>query len=169
MTAITGAFRLILNSVAGNINSKLKTLALAAGLGLASPTMADIDDEGTRSVLPSASHIMIEVGERYQNLYWAAKLGQWQFAEYQVEELEKQIELLKAVRPKFAPSAEIFLDHAFEDYGTAFAEQSWTRFERAFDNMRGQCIACHGRNDHGFIVPPRQPVTAPSPILNLPR
>lgn len=148
---------------------KLKTLALAAGLPLAGPTMADSDDRSNRTALPSASHIMIEVGARYQNLYWAAKLGQWQFAEYQVEELQKQIELLKDVHPKFAPSAAIFLDHAFEGFGIAFEEESWTRFERAFDGMRGQCIACHGRNDHGFIVPPGKPATAPSPILNLPR
>jgi len=141
--------------------------ALAAGAAFSGPVLADDDDRRGRMAYPSASHIMIEVGERYQNLYWAARTDKWQFAEYQVEELIKQVELLKEARPAFAPSAEIFLDKAFDGYQTAFAERSWARFERAFDRMRGQCIACHGRNDHGFIVPPKKPVTAPSPILNL--
>lgn len=143
---------------------KIKTAALAVCLVFSSALLA----EGNGGSYPSASHIMIEVGERYQNLYWAAKLGQWQFAEYQLEELQKQIELLQKAQPKFAPTAETFLARGLEGYGEAFQARDWTKFERAFGNMRAQCLACHGRNDHGFIVPPAAPATATSPILNLP-
>lgn len=119
--------------------------------------------------LPSTAHVMIEVGERYQNLYWAGKLGQWEFAEYQMEEIAKLIELLQISSPKRAATAQVFLDHAMVEFDAAFKKKDWGTFLHAFRTMRAQCILCHNNNDHGFIVPPEHPITANSVILNLPR
>lgn len=119
--------------------------------------------------LPSTAHVMIEVGERYQNLYWAGKLGQWEFAEYQMEEIVKLIELLQISSPKRTATAQVFLEHATEEFEAAFKMKEWDTFLHAFRTMRAQCILCHNNNDHGFIVPPEHPVTANSVILNLPR
>jgi len=119
--------------------------------------------------LPSTAHVMIEVGERYQNLYWAGKLGQWAFAEYQMEEIVKLIELLQISSPKRAATSQVFLDHAMVEFEDAFKKRDWATFLHAFRTMRAQCIVCHNDNDHGFIIPPEHPVTANSVILNLPR
>lgn len=121
------------------------------------------------NTLPSTAHVMIEVGERYQNLYWAGKLGQWEFAEYQMEEISKLIELLQISAPKRAATSQVFLDHAMVEFEDAFKKKDWSTFLHAFRTMRGQCILCHNNNDHGFIVPPEHPITANSVILNLPR
>lgn len=119
--------------------------------------------------LPSTAQVMIEVGERYQNLYWAARLGQWEFAEYQAEELVSLIELLQISRPERAATAQVFLAHAMGEFDAAFEKKDWAAFQHAFRTLRAQCIVCHEHNDHGFIVPPEQPATAPSVILNLPQ
>lgn len=119
--------------------------------------------------LPSTAHVMSEVGERYQNLYWAGKLGQWAFAEYQMEEIIKLIELLQISSPKRAATSQVFLDHAVVEFDDAFKKRDWDTFLHAFRTMRAQCIVCHNDNDHGFIIPPEHPVTANSVILNLPQ
>jgi len=119
--------------------------------------------------LPSTAHVMIEVGERYQNLYWAGKLGQWEFAQYQMEEIVKLVELLQISAPKRAATAQVFLEQATGEFDAAFKKKDWGTFLHAFRTLRAQCILCHNNNDHGFIVPPEHPVTANSVILNLPR
>lgn len=125
--------------------------------------------ENLIKTVPSTAQIMIEVGERYQNIYWAGKLGQWRFAEYQIDELEELIEVLQVASPKREKTAQVFLDHGLERFKPAIAERDWERFQKAFHHMRAACILCHEDNDHGYIVPPEQPVTAPSVILNLPQ
>lgn len=154
---------------------------LAAALAFSGTILADQDSdwrsggssedkiEQILKTLPSTAQVMIEVGERYQNLYWAARLGQWEFAEYQAEELVSLIELLQISSPKRAATAQVFLDHAMGEFDAAFEKKDWATFQHAFRTLRAQCIVCHEHNDHGFIVPPEQPVTAPSVILNLPR
>lgn len=118
--------------------------------------------------LPSTAHVMNEVGARYQNLYWAGKLGQWEFAQYQAEEIVKLIELLQISSPKRAATAQVFLDKAMVEFDKAIASRDWDTFLHAFRTMRAQCLVCHQANDHGFIIPPEHPVTAPSVVLNLP-
>ena len=110
---------------------------------------------------------MAEMGERYQNLYWAAKLGKWQFAEYQVQEIEALVKQVALARPKRAASAEIFLDKVFPMLHQAVGSRKWAQFEPAFAHMNAQCMACHGREAHGFVVIPPVPATAHSPVLNL--
>ena len=43
-------------------------------------------------LVPGTAHWMIEMGDRDQNMYWAAKQGKWEFATYQSEEIEKLVE-----------------------------------------------------------------------------
>jgi hypothetical protein len=103
---------------------------------------------------------MIEVGERYQDLYWAARLGKWAFAEYQLEEIESLVELLQTTRPGRAATAQVFLDQGLSGFEAAFEKQDADAFDRAFANLHSQCMACHVANDHAFIELPEQPVTA---------
>lgn len=125
--------------------------------------------ERLNRITPSTSDIMFQVGHRYQDLYWAAKLGKWSFAEYQLEELEALLETLQVAVPKRAATTQVFLDQGLEGFEAAFRDQDWQAFQGAFRTLREQCMACHVANDHDFIVLPTEPVTAHSVILNLPR
>lgn len=116
--------------------------------------------------LPNAGNIMIEMGERYQNLYWAAKLGKWEFAAYQAEEIKELIEKLQITRPKRAASAREFLGVIFPMLPEAVKTRDWKKFEVAFEQMRHECMACHGKNEMGFVQLPI-PRRATSPVLNM--
>lgn len=118
-------------------------------------------------LVPGAAHWMIEMGERYQNLYWAARQEKWEFAAYQAEEIEKLIKTLMLARPARADSARIFLDNVFPATHEAIAARQWETFEPAFRRLNAECMACHVREDHAFVQIPPEPVTASSPVLNL--
>ena len=132
---------------------------------------ANLEEKVARlvEVMPSTANIMIEMGERYQDLYWAARLSKWSFAEYQLEEIESLVETLQITRPGRAATAQVFLDEGLGGFEAAFEAKDLNAFQRAFKNLHAQCMACHVANDHAFIELPEEPVTANSVILNLSR
>ena len=116
--------------------------------------------------LPNAANVMIEMGARYQNLYWAAKLGKWDFAGYQAEEIRELIEKLQITRPKRAATAGEFLQAVYPMLPEAVNTRDWKKFEAAFEKLRHECMACHGKNEMGFVQLPL-PRRASSPVLNM--
>jgi hypothetical protein len=116
--------------------------------------------------LPNAANIMIEVGERYQNLYWAAKQGKWEFAVYQTEEIKEQLEKLQIVSPKRAASAREFLRAVYPVLPEATKARDWKKFEAVFEKLRHECMVCHAKNEMGFVQLP-VPRRATSPVLNM--
>lgn len=44
--------------------------------------------------------------------------------------------------------------------------RDWKKFELAFEKMRHECMACHAKNDVGFVQLP-VPRRATSPVLNM--
>lgn len=117
-------------------------------------------------VIPSASDVMFQMGDRYKNLYWAAKQGKWAFAEYQVEEMQSLIKKLMITRPKRARTAGEFLEAGFSRFSGAFAQQDWPQFQKAFAHMRDECMICHAKNDHSFIALKKTPPKGSSPVLD---
>lgn len=117
------------------------------------------------SVMPSTANIMIEMGSRYQNLYWAAKKGQWQFAKYQAEEMKSLFKKLMITRPGRARTTKVFLKAVYPNIIVATESQDWDRFSKSFKHMQQQCIQCHKVNKHGFIIL-GIPGQTTSPILN---
>ncbi len=117
-------------------------------------------------VLPGASNLMLQMGERYRNLYWAAKQGKWQFAEYQLEEMDDLVNTLMITRPKRATTAAEFLDDGFKKFPAAITNKDWKQFKTAFEHLRQSCMTCHGKNDHAFITLPASPRKGNSPTLD---
>jgi hypothetical protein len=118
-------------------------------------------------LVPGTSHWMAEMGERYQNLYWAAKQEKWDFAHYQLEEMEALARIVSRARPNRAETASVFLDKAIEPVEHALSDKDWGKFEKAFSVLRAECMACHAKNDHSFVVLPEEPAWASSPVLNM--
>jgi hypothetical protein len=117
-------------------------------------------------VMPGASNLMIEMGFRYQNLYWAGKQGKWEFGEYQAEEMESLLKTLMITRPKRAKTADVFLKTGFKDVEAALKARDLRRFEAGFEKMRQACMTCHQQNEHAFVTLPL-PKRAYSPVLNM--
>lgn len=116
-------------------------------------------------IAPNTGQIMQQVGMRYRDLYWAAKQGRWEFAEYQAEELEEMINILQTASPKRAATAEAFLKRAYPQIQEAAAGRDWERFQPAFETLRQACMECHKQNDHAFIRLPAAPGSPASVAL----
>ena len=117
-------------------------------------------------VIPGASNIMLQMGQRYNNLYWAAKQEKWEFAQYQIEEMESLVKTLIITRPKRAATAKTFQATAFKLYPQAIEGKNKKKFFRAFEHMRNQCMICHSENDHAFIILSAKPSKGNSPVLD---
>lgn len=122
--------------------------------------------ENLIKVMPGASNLMLQMGERYRNLYWAGKQGKWEFAAYQIEEMQDLIETLIITRPKRGATAKEFLASAFTEFPKAIETRDSQRFTAAFEHMRAQCMVCHSKNEHSFIVLSPQPQKGNSPVLD---
>lgn len=116
-------------------------------------------------ITPNTGQLMQQAGVRYRDLYWAAKLGQWEFAEYQAEELGELIRILQTASPKRAATAEVFLNRAYPKIQEAAASRDWERFQPAFEALRQACMECHKQNDHAFIHLPAAPRSPASVAL----
>jgi len=119
------------------------------------------------AAVPGTSHWMFEMGERYKNLYWAARQGKWEFANYQLEEIEKLVQMVQLARPKRAETAQQFLDSGIPQMHKGVQAQEWQAFKASFTKLSEACMRCHAQNDHAFIVLPTDPKGASSPVLNL--
>ena len=127
---------------------------------------ADEKLEQLISVIPSTSVIMLQMGERYKNLYWAAKQGKWKFANYQMEEMEQLIDMLIITRPNREKTAMEFKNTVFSSMPEVVKSENWNTFKAGFENLRNACMACHAKNDHSFITLPI-PKSANSPVLGM--
>jgi len=119
------------------------------------------------AAVPGTSHWMFEIGERYKNLYWAAKQGKWEFANYQLEEIESLLQMVQLTRPERAATAQQFLDSGIPQMQSGLKTREWGSFKAGFHELSEACMRCHAQNDHAFIVLPAEPKGASSPVLNL--
>jgi hypothetical protein len=146
---------------------------LLTGLVLATSVIAQASDpepatagglEWLKKVQPETGHVMIEVSDRYKNLYFAAKQGNWGFAAYQTEEIEEAMERLALLKPELKERLEDFVETGLEPVEEAVETKDWARFADAFEHMRGRCVACHVDNGQPYIQVKR-PIQATSPVL----
>ena len=149
------------------VGLSVPVISLADKSGSCSPTQKEICHEVARlqKVVPSTSTLMLQMEDRYRNLYWAAKQMKWKFAEYQAEEIEEIIETLKITRPKRAATATEFINTMYPKLGNAIKTKDWDKFNTAFKQLGAACMVCHAKNNHAFIVLPAAPAKPSSLVL----
>jgi cytochrome c556 len=94
---------------------------------------------------------MVEVGYRYEALYWAGKDANWGFADYQAKKIRTAIENGLERRPKRAPSAKMF-DGPLAATEKAITASDAAAFASAFDTLTATCNACHQAERVPFIT-----------------
>jgi len=120
------------------------------------------------NITPGTHHWMPEIAYRYQSLYWAAQQGRWEFAEYQVNSMEKMIKRVAQARPKRAASVQIFNGIVFPALYSTVKTRNWGKFSQAVANTGAQCMACHAREGFSFITVPSIPPKPSSIVLGFP-
>lgn len=106
---------------------------------------------------------MVETGYRYQELYWAGKDENWEYAAYQAEKIRTAIENGLERRPKRAESAQNFLNIALPEINNAIAKKDTTQFRQSFEMLTANCMACHALEKVPFFTV-KTPVDRQSPI-----
>jgi len=86
---------------------------------------------------------MVEIGYRYQELYWAGVDSNWEYAGYQVKKIDLALENALERRPKRRASAGTLFVPALEQVEQAIALRKRTAFSEAFEKMSAACNSCH--------------------------
>lgn len=106
---------------------------------------------------------MVETGYRYQELYWAGKDRNWEYANYQLEKIRLAIENGLQRRPKRAQSAQHFLNVVLPEMEKAVERQDSAVFNSGFRMMTANCNACHAMEKVTYFTV-KTPISRQSPI-----
>lgn len=106
---------------------------------------------------------MMEVGYRYQELYWAIKDSNWAYADHQLHEMEEAFANALQRRPERTNSAQLFLNGAFKEMETFVQKEDNSNLDVIYANFTNACNTCHAMEQHGFVTV-KTPIQRQSPV-----
>jgi hypothetical protein len=125
-------------------------IAILALLGAtAVPFAAELND--VINVLPKFAIPMREVGDRFQNMYFAAKGGNWALAYYMSKYMNGAMNPAQITKPQEYPLWKSFYTETFDPVNKAIFAKDFPTFEKAYMGMIGKCNECHAAMGYGFI------------------
>ena len=130
------------------------------------PTMEQLPAEVAqlRALLPSNSHIMMDVQFHWTNLWWAGKKKNWQLAQYYFNESRGHIQWLIRKSPTIRNQAEgkdVDIAGIFDGIDTsslaavktAIDAKDSAQFASSYKTMLESCYACHKSVGRPYIRP----------------
>jgi hypothetical protein len=148
--------------------SALLSLALIVGIGAQTAPAPAVDPaiqtqiDAIKAVLPKFAIPMREVGDRFQNMFFAAKGGNWGLAAYMRKYMNNAMNAPALTKPAEYPMWKNFNDSTFAPVNDAIVAQDFKAFSAAYDRVINSCNGCHAAMGYGFIKVMKQ--TAPSDI-----
>ena len=125
-------------------------IAAALVLGLAAgPLAADLND--VISVLPKFAIPMREVGDRYQNMYFAAKGGNWGLAFYMSKYMNGAMNPARITKPDEYAMWKSFYEDSITPVNKAIMAKDFAAFDKAYMSAMKTCNECHAAMGYGFI------------------
>jgi hypothetical protein len=116
------------------------------------------------NIQPGLGTVMMEYSARWTNTYYAAKVGNWDLAAYQIKEAREIQEVGETTRPKRADALKAFEEAYLNPIDDAIKAKNFTKFEAAFKagTTKG-CNGCHNSQGFGFIEY-KLPAAPPVPL-----
>jgi len=113
-----------------------------------------------KGALPKFAIPMREVGDRFQNIYFAAQGGNWGLAFYMSKYMNGAMNPAKVTKPKEFEDWKSFYETTFEPVNKAIMAQDIKAFTKEYNAVIKSCNACHQAMGYGFIkvVKLREPV-----------
>jgi len=129
---------------------------LVCGGGLSVAAAQDVKDvqkqiDEVRSALPKFAIPMREVGDRFQNMYFAAKTGNWALAAYMAKYMNGSMNPASVTKPAEYKVWKGFYDDTFAPVNKAIQAKDFKGFEAAYTAVINDCNACHKGMGYGFI------------------
>ena len=141
-------------------------MMVAAGAYAASDWLTGSTDEKLKTlagIQPGLGTVMIEYGNRYTDIYYAAKEGNWPLAAYQLKEALEIQEVGETTRPSRASALKAFEQSFLDPLGAAIQAKNFEQFDSAFKAGIQGCNGCHSALGFPFINY-QLPSSAPSPL-----
>ncbi len=131
------------------IGTSIIMLLLCTGLYAADDIQKQVDD--IRGALPKFAVPMREVGDRFQNMYFAAKEGNWALAAYMSKYMDKAMNPAKVTKPTEYEAWKAFYAETFAPVNKAIQAQDMKAFEKEHNAVIQHCNNCHADMGYGFI------------------
>lgn len=111
--------------------------------------MKEID--AIKGALPRLAIPMVEVGQRFQNMYYAAEAGNWALAAYESKHMNDAMNPVKVTRPQKYAVWENFYKKTYLPVSAAIRTQDFKALDREFRGIIKHCNACHDGMGYGYI------------------
>jgi hypothetical protein len=108
--------------------------------------------ENIESQFGGFDQTMIETAYRYKELHWAGVDENWDYARYQLEEMEETLERGFVRRPERKASAKHFLETAIPNLFKAIDGGSKEAFMQEFMVLTASCNTCHAMEEVPFMM-----------------
>lgn len=121
----------------------------AASLYAADDMQKEIDS--IKGVLPKFAIPMREVGDRFQNMYFAAKEGNWALASYMSKYMNGAMKPASVTKPTEYEAWKNFYTQTFDPVNKAIAAEDFKEFSKQYTAVIKSCNDCHKGMGYGFI------------------
>ncbi|VVB84152.1 Uncharacterised protein [uncultured archaeon] len=114
-------------------------------------------------IQPGLGTVMMEYGNRFYIMYYAAKSGNWELAQYQMKEALEIQEVGETTRTGRAANLKTFEASYLEPLNATLNAKDWNTFQAAYNKTIDGCNGCHTLNQFPYIT-----YTLPSSPPNIP-
>ena len=94
---------------------------------------------------------MREVGDRFQNMYFAAKGGNWALAAYMSKYMNGAMNPAAVTKLNEYPAWKNFYESTFSPVNKAIMAKDFKAFDTAYAAAAKSCNGCHAGMGYGFI------------------
>jgi hypothetical protein len=141
------------------MNKRTTAVVLALALAGAASTMVGAQEgkdlqaqiNEVRGALPKFAIPMREVGDRFQNMYHAAKGGNWALAAYMSKYMNGSMNPASVTKPDEYKVWKGFYEGTFAPVNKAIQAKDLKGFETAYSGVIKDCNGCHESMGYGFI------------------
>jgi hypothetical protein len=137
-----------------------RSIIVALLFALAAPACdarAESADASKGSYAPGLADIMIMTQIRHAKLWLAGDVGNWDLADYEIDELKEGLEDVVKYFPKYkdipvGQMIEATIMAPIGEVESAIKARDRARFVAAYNNLTGACNTCHQSANRPFIV-----------------
>jgi hypothetical protein len=102
-------------------------------------------------IQPGLGTVMMEYSNRMYTIYYAAKSGNWDLAQYQLKEAREIQETGENTRPGKAVMLKAFESTYLNPLQDTMNATNWTAFQTQYSITVNGCNACHAANGFSYI------------------
>jgi len=125
--------------------------ALGANMALAADPDTQKQLDSIKAAIPKFAVPMREVGDRFQNMYFAAQGGNWALAAYMSKYMNGAMNPAALTKPDEYAVWKNFNENTFAPVNKAIQAKNLKAFDAAYKAVVNDCNGCHAGMGYGFI------------------